>query len=55
MAATLFYLAQCNDQPRDRLQEAIDIMTSLESAGRLPPNIAGLRALAQSRLNALSQ
>jgi len=55
LAATLFYLAQCNDQPRDRLQQVIDIMTRLESAGRLPPNIAGLRALAQSRLDALPQ
>jgi tetratricopeptide (TPR) repeat protein len=55
LAATLFYLAQCNDQPRERLQQAIDIVTKLENDGKLPSNVSGLRALAQSRLSAMSQ
>jgi len=51
LAETLFYLAQCDDQPRQRLQQVIDILDKLEGQGKLSPKMASLRADAESRLN----
>jgi tetratricopeptide (TPR) repeat protein len=55
MAATLFYLAQCNDQPRERLQHSIDIVNQLGRDGKLSGELSGLREQAQSLLKALPQ
>ena len=55
MAATLFYLAQCNDQPRERLQHSIDIVNQLGRDGKLPGELSGLREQAQSLLKTLPQ
>lgn len=52
LAAILYYLATCNDQKQQRLQQALDIISKLQSDGRSPPNADALRAVVQSQLSA---
>jgi tetratricopeptide (TPR) repeat protein len=55
LAATLVMLAECNDQARQRLQQAIAVIDKLEHDGKLPNGLRKLRDMAQTRLDALPQ
>jgi tetratricopeptide (TPR) repeat protein len=55
IAATLFYLAECNDQVADRLQRVITIIDKIEREGKLSAELIDLRSKATGRLHDIRQ